>query len=248
MSRRITPLDQNYVEAHQCSIDLRMELLGHLPFFENLSNAQIQKINHLFIEVGFQSGQMIYLQGESAERLYVVADGQVKLTQLSQNGKEVLLDILKRGEFFGSLSYQPKDHYTQSAYAQTPVCILSIEGRQFRKILQDLPTVALKVMDIMVGKLRESQEMLRLISAASVEQRIATVLLQLSKKLGEKKEIGLLIQMPLSREDIANLTALTPESVSRVMSQFQKEGLIKTGRQWVAIRSEERLEELALSF
>lgn len=83
-----------------------------------------------------------------------------------------------------------------------------------------------------------------MISTAPVDQRIAFVLLKLADKLGEKNEVGLLIQMPLSREDIANLTALTTETVSRAMSQFQKDGWIKTGRQWVAIVQRERLMDL----
>ena len=70
---------------------------------------------------------------------------------------------------------------------------------------------------------------------ALVEQRLAHVLLKLVEKIGEQDDVGLLIQMPLGRSDLAELTGTTTETASRVMSQFQKEGLIQTGRRWVAI-------------
>lgn len=245
MARRVTPLDQDHIEPHMCSMDLRLYILSHLPFFQGLSADQIREINPQFVDRGYQSGVIIYTEGDPASRLYVVADGIVKLTQMSQSGKEVMLDVLKSGEFFGSLTHSARDVYTQTAYAQTPVCALSIEGRQFRQILKDHSQIALHVMDIMTERLRESQEMVRLISTAPVEQRIAFVLLKLADKLGEKDATGLLIQMPLSREDIANLTALTTETVSRVMSQFQKENLIQSGRQWVAISAKEELKNIA---
>jgi len=241
---RNTPLDQDYIEPHMCSVDLRLYILSHLPFFQGLTAEQIREINLLFVDRGYKAGELIYAESSPAARLYVVADGIVKLTQLAQSGKEVMLDVLKSGEFFGSLTHRPKDQYSESAHAQNPVCALSIEGGQFRQILKMYSQVAIRVMDMMAERLKESQEMVRMISTAPVDQRIAFVLLKLADKLGEKNENGLLIQMPLSREDVANLTALTTETVSRVMSQFQKDGWIKTGRQWVAIVQKERLMDM----
>jgi CRP-like cAMP-binding protein len=94
-------------------------------------------------------------------------------------------------------------------------------------------------------RLREAQATIQQLSVSSVEQRIAFTLLKLADKLGEPHETGLLIQMPLSREDIAAMTGSTPETASRVMTQFQKRRLIETGRQWVAITNREELAKLA---
>ena len=89
---------------------------------------------------------------------------------------------------------------------------------------------------------------IRLISTATAEQRVAYTLVKLSEKLGEKSDVGLLIQLPLSREDIANMSALTTETVSRIISKFQKQTLIKTGRKWVAIRNVEGLKNILSQF
>jgi CRP-like cAMP-binding protein len=224
-----------------CDLDLRLYILGRLPFFSGLSKKEIRDINGLFIERGYTPDQNIYFEGSSANRLYAVADGNVKLMRHTLSGKDVLLDILKPGEFFGSLSHQDEDTYSETAQAHTPVCTLSIEGDDFRRLVSEHPSVALTVLDIMARRLRGAQEMVRLLSVASVEQRLAHVLLKLGEKLGEPDQVGLLIQMPLGRSDLAELTGTTAETASRVMSQFQKEGMIQTGRQWVAITDKPRL-------
>jgi CRP-like cAMP-binding protein len=188
---------------------------------------------------------MIYLTGDPAKRLYVVAAGKVKLLRHTLKGKDVLLDILQPGEFFGSLAALGDDEYTETAQAQTDSCVLGVDSDSFRKILDLHPQVALKVLDTLAERLKSAQEMVRQLSAHSVERRIAYTLLKLGEKLGQEEEVGLLIQVPLSREDLAQMTGTSPETASRVLSQFQKDSLIESGRQWVSITDREALEAIA---
>jgi CRP-like cAMP-binding protein len=125
------------------------------------------------------------------------------------------------------------------------VCTLSISTAEFRHILEKFPSVSVAVLDTMSSRLLEAQDMVHQLSAHTVEQRIAFTLLKLAEKLGERNEMGLLIQIPLSRDDLAMMVGTTTESASRVMSQLQKDGLIRSGRQWVAITDPERLESLS---
>jgi CRP-like cAMP-binding protein len=136
---------------------------------------------------GFSPEETICYAGDPAERLYVVADGNVKLMQHTLSGQNVMLDVLKRGEFFGSLSILGDEEYSETAVAQTTCCVLSIGADEFRGILKDYPQAALKVIDIMSGRLKSAHEMIRQLSAHSVEQRMAHVLLKLAEKLGQKK-------------------------------------------------------------
>ena len=100
-------------------------------------------------------------------------------------------------------------------------------------------------MDITARRLRDTREIVRQLSTDSVEQRIAAVLLKLAEKLGEVTHEVVLIQMPLSRVNLAQMTGTTTETASRIVSQFQKEGLVRTGRQWIAITDRMRLEKIA---
>lgn len=242
--RRKSPLEINTTESYMCSINLRLQILAQVPFFAGFSQADLEGINHLFRERGYAPNETICFAGNPAERLFVVADGRVKLMRHSLTGKNVLLDILTPGEFFGSLSTLGDADYPDTAEAQTQTCVLSISTGNFRQILEQNPAVVLKVLDITAIRLRAAQERVQQLSALPVEGRIANLLLVLGKKFGQPDSAGPLIQVPLAREDIAAMTGTTPETASRVMSQFQKDGLIQTGRQWVAINDQVLLEQI----
>jgi CRP-like cAMP-binding protein len=177
--------------------------------------------------------------------LYVIASGRVKLLRHSFSGKNVLLELLVPGDFFGSLSSLGNEVYPDTAQAQTSACVLAINAEEFRLVLDRYPAVALKVLDVMAERLQAAHEMVRQLSVHSVERRLAFTLLRLAEKLGKEQEVGWLIQAPLSRDDLAEMTGTTTESASRVMSQFQKEGLIRSGRQWIAITDREGLQSAA---
>lgn len=239
-----SPIDLHAFDPAVCSVDLRLQILSQVPFFAGLPEPDIVAINRLFQEQGFEPGQSIYCAGDPAERLFVVAAGRVKLLRHTLSGKDVLLDILTPGEFFGSLSALGDEEYPDTAQALTTTCALGISATNFRTILETYPATSLKVLDIVAGRLKAAHEQVRQLSAFSVEKRIAYALLKLADKLGQPSEMGILIQVPLGRDSLAELTGTTTETASRVISQFQKDGLIRTGRQWVAISNRERLEAL----
>ncbi len=244
-ARRKTPLNIEVTESHQCSVDVRLRILHSLPFFADLPHADVEQINRLFHEYGYAPNETICIAGDTAEHLFVVADGRVKLMRHSLSGKNVLLDMLTPGEFFGSLSALSSDVYSDTAEAQTQSCVLSISASDFRRVLEKYPSVALKVLEITAARLRAAQDRVRQLSALSVEGRVANVLLVLGKKFGKWSDVGLLIESPLTRDDLAAMTGTTTESASRVMSQFQKDGLIQTGRKWVSILDQKALEQVA---
>jgi CRP-like cAMP-binding protein len=170
--------------------------------------------------------------------------GKVKLMRHTTSGREVLLDVLRGGDYFGNLSILGSHHYTETALAQTDCCILQISVKRFEKILERHPDVLLKVLKAVGERLEESQEIIKQLSVYSAEQRIAAALIRLAKKLGDEKMEGMLIQLPFSRQDLAAMTGATVETVSRIMSHFSAEGWVSTGRKWVMIHDLKQLEEI----
>jgi CRP-like cAMP-binding protein len=201
----------------------------------------LEEVNRLFKEQGFEPDEPVYFEGDPAGYLYVVAAGKVKLMRHTRSGKDVLLDLLEPGEFFGGLSPLPDETYAETAQAHTSVCTLRIDKDAFRSILTSKPQVALGVLEITAGRLQAAHERVRQLSAYSVEHRIAFTLLKLAEKFGEKQPGRVLIQTPLSRDDLAEMTGTTTESASRAISQFQKAGWIDSGRQWVAVTNPKQL-------
>jgi CRP-like cAMP-binding protein len=234
-----------WVDPEVCSLDYRLKIIGRLPFFRHLHPDAIVGINHLFEDRDVAAEQVIYVEGDPGENLYLVASGKVKLMRMGLSGREVLLDILSGGEYFGNFAMGSGQDYSETAVAQTDGCILQISANNFEKVLKRHPDVTLKVLHAVGQRLEESQEIIKQLSVCTVEERIAATLLRLAKKMGEQKQTGMLIQIPFSRQDLAAMTGTTVETVSRVMSRFVAEGLISTGRKWVVLNNIDQLEEIA---
>jgi len=242
-NRRKIPLEIEEPEAETCTLDVRLKILHNLPFFRSLTHDAIKEINNVFNDTKYHKDDTIYFSGDRSTRLCVVASGSVKLMKHNEDGKEILIDILKQGEFFGNLDPFGGMYNEETAVAQLPSCIMKIDSENFRKILHKYPVASLQVLDIIAKRLREAQEMIRQLSTHSVENRIAYTLIKLAEKLGAEKDIGLLLQIPLSRNDLASMTGTTPETASRIISKFKEEGVIQTGRKWIAIKHINKLKE-----
>ena len=242
MPRPKSPVRLEWVDPAVCSLDYRLKIISRLPFFRHLPHEAIVEINRLFDDCEVTAGQALYFEGDPAAHLYLVTTGKVKLLRHTNLGREVLLDILQAGEYFGNLAHLNQKGYTETAIAQTDGCILQISAENFEKVLDRYPHVTLKVLDAVSKRLEESQEIVKQLSSYTIEQRIAAALVRLSKKLSEQRQEGVLIQLPFSRQDLASMTGTTVETVSRVMSRLTVDGLISTGRKWVFINDLEALE------
>ena len=221
-------------------------MLHRVPFFRPLSHAEITDVNRSFRARSVQPGEVIYAAGAPAEHhLFVIAIGKVKLVRHTLGGQDVLLDILSGGDLFGSLAVLGDAHYPDTAQAQTACCVLAVSASDFRAILHNHPVAAIGALEFVAARLQEAHESVSRLSSATAEARIAAILIKLAQKLGHEQDGAVLIQMPLSRQDIAEMTGTTVETASRVMSQFRKDGLIDSGRQWVSLTNPDALAQIA---
>ena len=244
MTRPKSPVRLEWIDPAVCSLEYRLKIIGRLPFFKHLPAEAIYKINTLFHDREVRAGARIYHEGDDADRLYLVAMGKVKLVRNTASGREVLLDILHGGDYFGALTISGGRAHTETAIAQTDGCILQIASIDFESILAEHPDVTRKALEVVSQRLADSQEVIKQLSTYTTEQRIAAALLRLAGKLGETRQENILIQLAFSRQDLAAMTGATPETVSRVMSRFAEENLIRSGRKWVTILDSRRLRKL----
>ncbi len=241
VARKHVPLAADHVEPRACTLARRLDVLRQAPFFSGLPEDAISQISVFFREKGFDAGQTIYTGGDPATSLYVVAAGKVKLARTTETGRTVGLGVIGPGDFFGSLSALGDRVYPNCAVAHTSCCVLAIAGADFQKSLRRYPEAANATLEIVASRLASMNELVEQLSAHPAEQRIASTLLALADKLGEKEGKAVLIQMPLSRQDLAEMTGIVPETASRILAQLRRSGLIRTGRQWVAIPDPARL-------
>lgn len=243
--KRTTPLRFVDPDLAHCSTDRRHELLGQAQFFNHLSEEDLEVVNERFREVHYDAGEWIWHQGDPASAMFIIAAGQVKLLQHGVDGKDVVFSFAGSGDLIGGLAAVGETMYTNGAQAHSDCCLLHIEQGVFQELLNEQPSIALKVLNFASTQLNQAMNSIRTLSTGTAEQRIAGALISLAEKHGEDTETGRLIQLPLPQQDLASMTGTTVETVSRILTQLKEQGLVQTGRRWVEIRDRDALIELA---
>ncbi len=244
-SPRRTPLSIPESDPRACSSGARVNALARVPFFAGLDHDALHRVDERTTMRGMDAGQAIYLAGRPADLLYVVATGGVKLTGAAPDGSEVLLDVLGPGDFLGTLPVLGGETYAEHAWALTAGCLLSFTPTNFDALLAEHPSVARQALTAVGGRLRDAQSRIERAAASTAPVRIATTLLVLAERLGVREEDRVLIDVPLAREDLASLAGCAPETVSRSLAAWTRDGIIDTGRRWVAVRDPAALAAVA---
>jgi len=189
----------------------------------------------------YKRGDILFLEGAPARTYFVVGEGQVKVFQTSVEGFEVILHILGPGELVGAFPTLGKGTYPAGAQALTDLVAYSISSQAFDSILKDYPVVAINLLRFATRVLQASHEKLREMATERVEQRIARTLARLANQIGRQTEVGILIDAPLTRQDLAEMTGTTVFTVSRTLKSWEREGILEVGREKVTITDPHRL-------
>ena len=221
-----------------------VELLGQITCFGDLDRRNLTDIALCFRQDHFQSGHIIFNEGDPATRFWIIKDGQVKMMKYGPDSRESVIEVLSRGEIFGGAAMLMEEH-PASAQALSPVATLSMSIEQYHQTLITHPTISIHILKAMGERMRGALRM-RMLMNASVERRIVHILLKLSSKCGIPHEDGIMINLRLTRQDIADLADTTIETAIRTMSHLRKEDLIKTLKGgYIVILDAEALAQIA---
>jgi CRP/FNR family transcriptional regulator, nitrogen oxide reductase regulator len=244
--QEFAPMQSPAVAPHTCTHAHRLNIVRALPFFVGLPESTLLEVNAAFTTRAIEPGQIIYMAGDAAASLFVAAVGTVKIVRHTLRGKDVLIDILGPGALFGSLAILGDVSYAETAEAKTAGCLLTIDAQAFLSLLQRFPTAAVATLGVVAARLQEAHEAIRQVTALSAEQRIATELLRLAAYYGERTPDGLRIAIPLARQEIADKVGATVETASRVLSRYEREGIVHSGRLWIEVLDLDLLADLAM--
>ena len=229
----------------RCSPAAQLAVLAASPFFARLSRTELARVARHFRQASFAAGHVIHSAGEPAARLSLVAIGQVKIAHPTPDGHDVLIALLGPGEYFGTVAELGDPVYRDAAAAHTDCCVLSIGADAFRGLLQRYPPVALAGLELTAARLRAARHTIEQLGIYPADRRLAATLLALAERMGRPEAGGTMIDMQLSRQDLAQMTGATVETVSRILGEFDRARLIDSGRQWIAVRDHDRLSRLA---
>lgn len=207
----------------------------NVPLFKSLSHDEMMEIASITEPRTFKKGEVIYGEGDTGGKLYILHTGGVKISRLSADGKEQFIRAIGPGEFMGELSLFSSLPFMDDAAALENSTMCFIDGEKLKLLMSKYISIAFKVMDELSKRLERAENLIKEISLNSVEERLARVLLDLSD--GEKE-----IVLTMTRGNLASQLGMSQETLSRKLSFFQEEGLISlNGHKRIRIENREGL-------
>lgn len=215
----------------------RVEVLRQSLIFSSLGQKELEELSSLAIEREFRPDEFVFWEGDAPEYFYIVASGRVKAVKHATSGKEFIIAFFDPGEMFGEVAVFENKPYPASAQAVAETGVLAIRKADLLKFLARHPQVALSIINVLGGRLRNAASRLKDLAGERVEQRLARILLMLSAKLGQT--------LPFTRQEIADMAGTTTETVIRFTTQLKERGIIRTVRGQIIIVNETKLRLLA---
>lgn len=212
--------------------------------FQNATDEDLNQILRASALRQVEEEEYFFLQGDRAEHAYVLTEGQAKLVQSNPQGQVVNLRTLHPWQLFGALgAVRSQGTYPASAQALVDSSALAIPSDFLREMLVNRPQLSMDLMQLMTGYIQEMQSRYMELATERVEQRICRAVLRLAAQSAEKVDDG--IELMLSREDLAEISGTTLYTVSRVLADWQRRGLVETGRERVKVLRPHELVRIA---
>lgn len=198
-----------------------------IPLFAGLTPDEADTVEHMVIRKRFSRGQVVLFEKDTSNYMYIVFSGKVRVVQLSREGKERILAMHKRGDYFGELALFDGKTSPATVVAMEDSEIGLLSKQDFDRFILKNQEILFELLTALCMRLRESWQMLRIMSFADAEERVRAVLKNMSKLYGVKDQRGVLVSLRLTHRDIANYASVSRETVSRLMSRLSREGEIE---------------------
>ena len=219
--------------------------LRRVGVFEEATDDDLKLVAQKGLERSIEEGGFFFFQGDPAKYAYVLTSGRAKLLQTNPAGQQVNLRTLNAWEMFGALgAVREQAAYPATAQALEDSTALAMESSFIHELLQTRPYLSFGLMQLMTGYIQEMQHRYRELATEKVERRIARALLRLTSQMGTKSAEGN-IELPFTRQELAEMSGTTLYTVSRVLSEWERQALVEAGRERVVIRSPHGLVQIA---
>jgi CRP-like cAMP-binding protein len=215
--------------------------------FSDLEGDELRQVVGYFKAASFGPNETIFLEDEVANAFHLVASGKIKVVQTSIEGLEVILHIFEPGGIVGALPTAGQETYPASAITLEEVDTFFINHEDFNHLLVKHPTVTRRLLKFAARMLQIAHRRIRELATERVERRIARTLVRLTRQLGHEHDAddALVIDAPLSRQDLAELSGTTLYTVSRTLKAWERAGLLLSERKQLKILRPHKLITIA---
>lgn len=212
------------------------QLLAQTAPFQKLSAVTLHTVCQAAFRRHVERHAFFFHQGDPASTFYILVKGRVRLTEVTPEGQQLLVRFVGPGEAIGIIAAMEQSVYPLAAQALEDCVALAWDSVTLERLMERFPRIAINGLRLVAQRWHELEERYRELATERVERRIAQTLLRLAHQVGRRVERGVLIDLPLTRQDLAEMTGTTLYTVSRIISRWEDEQLVETGRERLLVR------------
>src|SRR5690606_12983831 len=212
--------------------------LKNTKLFQDLTPDELEKITRITPYKRFAAGEIIYHMEDPADALYFVRDGMVKISMYFPNGKEMILGLLGQYDIFGELLLLESERRPNQAEAVVDTTLIVMPEEEFQRLLQQHPKIAMKFIQVMSTRLWQAQQWQAEVGAFDAPGRLANLLLRLASDFGVPSELGTVIDLNLTQQDLAKMIGATRETVSHCLARLLEYGAVRRRRAPITVNTE----------
>lgn len=223
----------------------KMWYLKHINLFKDLNDQELLVLDRISYMKAYKRREQVYSQGDPGDVVYLLKKGRIKIYKLSPDGKELILAILESGEIFGEMALideGPRDTIAE-ALDETLICF--VRRRDFELLLKKKPSLARHITKIIGMRRREIENQLENLVFRSAPSRLALLLMSLAEKHGVYDNRGIILNVKLSQQEMANLIGTARETTSALLNEFKRLGVIDIQRRRIKILDQWGLKKIA---
>ena len=221
-------------------------LLKQVPLFNGLKNADLKRVAAKLTHDRYPRETVIFMEEDEGSSLFIIRKGRVKISRISEDGREVILAILKDTDFFGEMSLLDGQSRSANVMAIEDSDVLVLRREDFMALVLKYPEISIHLLKELARRLRQSDAQIKSLSLLKATSRVAAALVQLSESSGSVDGISITIPFTPSQKDLANMAGTSRETISRTLKQFIDDGLLSKKGRMIVINNLEEFKELFL--
>jgi CRP/FNR family transcriptional regulator, cyclic AMP receptor protein len=222
---------------------MKVDMIRSVPLFSTLTDGEFNQLAHIFVLRSYRKNQIIFLEEETGNYMYLVLSGKVKVSKAAVAGKETILAIHRAGDFFGEMSLLDGKTSPATVSAMEDAKIISLSGADFHKYLLHNEKVMLQIINVLCSRLRQVWQTQSL-SSSTADARIRMGIYDLAKKHGIRDAHGTIIDLKITHQELAEMVGTSRETVTRVLARLKDEGIIEISqRRMTLLKPQELLSE-----
>ena len=203
-------------------------IISSIPFFSTLLPEEIEQVEKLFRKRNYEKEQIVLYEEDTSNYMYLIYSGKVRVVKMNEEGKEQIITIHKKNDFFGEMSLLDGKTSPATIIAHEDAVIGMLHKSDFEEHLMRNDGIRRKIIELLCGRLRDSWEMIKILSfnAENAQDRVVSLLDRLGKLYGVRDDRGVIIDVKMTHQQMASYASVTRETMSRVLRSLEKSGAI----------------------